>query len=117
MIYATFSNVIFIRSYKDFCSLMDIPHGPGASSRRTPAESRTVHQFLLAVNAGRSGVFINLNLDIAVIVERDHIWVDHNGHIIKHKLVGVAIGKHLESGLGSRSHPISEKAFNKLFRG
>lgn len=69
MIYASFTKVYKIRSYRNFCFLMDIITGRGAAMRRTPAEARTVAQFLLAVNSNRRAVFVNLNKDLAVFVE------------------------------------------------
>lgn len=69
MIYASFTNVFKLRKYANFCFLMEIPMGLGAERRRTPAESRTVHQFLLAVNTNRRAMFVNFNKDLAVLVE------------------------------------------------
>jgi hypothetical protein len=48
---------------------MEIYRGPQPNRWRSPAESRTVAQFLLAVNTGRKAVFINLNKDLAIYVE------------------------------------------------
>lgn len=67
MNYATFKSVFVTRDYKTFCDLMRIPRG--SVRYRTPAENRTAHQFLLAVNTGRRAVFVNFNEDLAVIVE------------------------------------------------
>lgn len=72
MIFASFSSVKFTRSYKLFCTYMDIPRGVGAGKLRTPAESRTVRQFLLAVNTNRRAVFVNFNSGLAVVVERHY---------------------------------------------
>lgn len=71
MKYISSTRVIKTRSYEAFCKAMDIPFGPSSERRRTPAESRTAHQFLLAVNANRSSVFFNLNNGISVFVEQD----------------------------------------------
>jgi len=70
MIYASFSNVIKTRNYNLFYDTMSIPRGVGAEKHRSPAESRTVRQFVLAVNTGRGGVFLNFNGDIAIVVDR-----------------------------------------------
>lgn len=69
MIYTSFTKVVFTRDYDEFCRSMDIPWGVGSEKFRTPAESRTVAQFILAVNTGREAVFINFNSDLAVVVE------------------------------------------------
>jgi len=69
MIYTTITNSIVTRDYKLFCVMMDIRHGSGTARYRTPAENRTVTQFLLSVNTGRRAVFINFNRGIAAIVE------------------------------------------------
>lgn len=69
MIYASFSQVLVTRDYKTFCKAMDIYRGPQPNRWRSPAESRTIAQFLLAVNTGRKAVFINFNNSLAVVVE------------------------------------------------
>lgn len=68
MIYTSIPNSVFTRNYKLFCAMMEIPTGSG-TKYRTPAESRTVAQFLLAVNTKRRAVFINFNIDLSVVVE------------------------------------------------
>jgi len=70
MIFANFTNVIKTRDYKTFCDIMSIEHGVGTEKYRTPAESRIARQFVLTVNTGRSGVFINFNNSVAVIVDK-----------------------------------------------
>lgn len=68
MIYTSFTNFVKTRDYRLFCIMMDIPYGSG-TKYRTPAENRTVNQFLLTVNTGRRAVYLNFNRDLAVIVE------------------------------------------------
>lgn len=79
MIYTTIANSVVTRDYKLFCVMMDISYGPG-TKYRSPAESRTVAQFLLSVNTGRRAVFINFNRGIAAIVEARNVkpswWSD-----------------------------------------
>jgi len=69
MIYTSSTNVLKTRDYRLFCIMMDIPFGAGTARYQTPAENRTVKQFLLAVNSGRRAVFFNLNSGLAVFVE------------------------------------------------
>lgn len=72
MIYASFSRVVYVKSYEEFCTSMDIWQGAGSETRRTPAETKIVFQFLLAFNTGRRGVFINFNKDLAVVLNPSH---------------------------------------------
>lgn len=69
MIYASFTQVFFVKELNDFRALMDIC--TSSLNRMTPAEARMVRRFILSKNLGRNEVFINMNDGVAVVLRAD----------------------------------------------
>jgi len=69
MIYASFTDVVFVKELIDFRAIMDI--SPCPISRLSPAEARMVRRFILSKNVGRCEVFVNMNKSVAVVLRAD----------------------------------------------